>query len=160
MVYQLPGQPGALHQYQAHYDHYIGGQWVPPAGGQYFDVVTPITGKIYTKAARGTAADIEKALDAAHAAADVWGKTSATERATSTAMKIAELKRWAKAWNLTRKGCFSAWTLAKCFTAHSAPPLVQRNCWDFTADMIGEVVQQTLGTPAVLAQPAPVAAVA
>lgn len=81
MVYQLPGQPGALHQYQAHYDHYIGGQWVPPAGGQYFDVVTPITGKIYTKAARGTAADIEKALDAAHAAADVWGKTSATERA-------------------------------------------------------------------------------
>ena len=44
-------------------------------------MVTPITGKIYTKAARGTAADIEKALDAAHAAADVWGKTSATERA-------------------------------------------------------------------------------
>ena len=82
MAYALPGQSGALHQYQDRYDHYIGGQWVAPSGGEYFDVTTPITGKVYTKAARGTAADIEKALDAAHAAADAWGKTSPTERST------------------------------------------------------------------------------
>ena len=33
MSYVLPGQSGALHQYQAQYDNYIGGQWVPPATG-------------------------------------------------------------------------------------------------------------------------------
>ncbi|MBD9400598.1 aldehyde dehydrogenase family protein [Comamonas sp. CMM02] len=89
MSYVLPGQSGALHQYQAQYDNYIGGQWVPPATGTYFDVVTPITGSVYTKAARGTAADIEKALDAAHAAADAWGKKSVTER-SNILLQIAD----------------------------------------------------------------------
>lgn len=89
MSYVLPGQSGALHQYQAQYDNYIGGQWVPPATGTYFDVVTPINGRVYTKAARGTAADIEKALDAAHAAADAWGKKSVTER-SNILLQIAE----------------------------------------------------------------------
>lgn len=89
MSYVLPGQPGALHQYQAQYDNYIGGQWVPPANGEYFEVVTPITGQTYTRAARGTAADIEKALDAAHAAADAWGSTSPTER-SNILLQIAD----------------------------------------------------------------------
>ena len=89
MAYVHPGQPGATHQYQERYDNYIGGQWVPPANGEYFDVVTPISGKVYTKAARSTAADIEKALDAAHAAAIEWGKTSATER-SNILLQIAE----------------------------------------------------------------------
>ena len=89
MSYVLPGQSGALHQYQAQYDNYIGGQWVPPASGTYFDVVTPINGSVYTKAARGTAADIEKALDAAHAAADAWGKKSVTER-SNILLQIAD----------------------------------------------------------------------
>ncbi len=40
-----------------------------------------LTGKVFTKAARSTAEDIELALDAAHAAKDAWGKTSAAERA-------------------------------------------------------------------------------
>ncbi|MBF6631305.1 MAG: aldehyde dehydrogenase family protein, partial [Comamonas sp.] len=89
MIYAFPGQSGALHQYQKQYDHYIGGQWVAPANGEYFDVVSPINGSVYTKAARGTAADIEKALDAAHAAADAWGKTSPTER-SNILLQIAE----------------------------------------------------------------------
>ena len=89
MSYVLPGQPGALHQYQAQYDNYIGGQWVPPANGEYFEVVTPITGQTYTRAARGTAADIEKALDTAHAAADAWGRTSPTER-SNILLQIAD----------------------------------------------------------------------
>ncbi|MEZ2738476.1 acetaldehyde dehydrogenase ExaC [Comamonas jiangduensis] len=89
MAYALPGQSGALHTYQNRYDHYIGGQWVAPSGGAYFDVTTPITGKVYTQAARGTAADIEKALDAAHAAADAWGKTSPTER-SNILLQIAD----------------------------------------------------------------------
>ena len=89
MAYALPGQSGALHTYQDRYENYIGGQWIPPSGGEYFDVTTPITGKVYTRAARGTAADIDKALDAAHAAADAWGKTSPTER-SNILLQIAD----------------------------------------------------------------------
>ncbi|MEG3001272.1 MAG: aldehyde dehydrogenase family protein [Comamonas sp.] len=89
MAYALPGLSGALHKYQDRYDNYIGGKWVPPSKGEYFDVVTPINGKVYTKVARGTAADIDKALDAAHAAADAWGKTSATER-SNILLQIAD----------------------------------------------------------------------
>jgi len=63
------------------YDNYISGQWVPPANGAYFDNISPVTGQVVCQVARGTAADIELALDAAHAAKDAWGKTSSTERA-------------------------------------------------------------------------------
>jgi len=50
-------------------------------GGVYFDVSTPTTGAVFTKAARSGDADLELALDAAHAAADAWGKTSPASRA-------------------------------------------------------------------------------
>ncbi|WP_336959349.1 aldehyde dehydrogenase [Sphingobium aquiterrae] len=63
------------------YDNYIGGQWVAPATGQYFDNISPVTGQVICQVARGTAADIELALDAAHKAKDAWGKTSPAERA-------------------------------------------------------------------------------
>lgn len=75
--------------YKAKYDNYIGGKWVAPVKGEYFDVITPITGKAYTKAARSSAEDVELALDAAHAAADKWGKTSTTER-SNILLKIAD----------------------------------------------------------------------
>jgi aldehyde dehydrogenase len=68
MIYAMPGQAGAKVQYKSRYDNFIGGKWVAPVKGQYFDVVTPITGKPYTQVARSTAEDIELALDAAHAA--------------------------------------------------------------------------------------------
>lgn len=75
--------------YKAKYDNFIGGKWVAPVGGEYFDVITPITGLPYTKAARSGAADVELALDAAHAAADKWGKTSVQER-SNMLLKIAD----------------------------------------------------------------------
>ncbi len=75
--------------YKAKYDNFIGGKWVAPVAGEYFDVVTPITGKPYTKAARSGAADIELALDAAHKAAEAWGKTAPVERA-GILLKIAD----------------------------------------------------------------------
>ena len=75
MIYAAPGAEGAKIQYKARYDNFIGGQWQAPVGGQYFDVVTPINGQVYTQAARSTAEDIELALDAAHAAFKSWGKT-------------------------------------------------------------------------------------
>ena len=89
MIYAHPGEAGAKIQYKAKYDNFIGGKWVAPIKGQYFDVVTPISGKVYTQAARSTAEDIEAALDAAHAAADKWAKTSPTER-SNILLKIAD----------------------------------------------------------------------
>ena len=63
------------------YDNYIGGEWVAPAEGQYFDNVTPVTGQVLCQVPRSTAADIERALDAAHAAKAELGRTSTTQRA-------------------------------------------------------------------------------
>ena len=80
-IYAAPGTAGAKIDYKAQYDNFIGGKWVAPVNGQYFDVLTPISGKNYTKAARSSAEDIELALDAAHAAADAWGKTAPATRA-------------------------------------------------------------------------------
>jgi aldehyde dehydrogenase len=76
-----PGQPDALMAYQSRYDHYIGGEYVAPAGGGYFENPTPVTGQSFCEIARGTAPDVERALDAAHAAAPAWGRTSAAARA-------------------------------------------------------------------------------
>jgi aldehyde dehydrogenase len=89
MIYAAPGAAGAKVQFKSHYDNFIGGKWAAPVKGAYFDVVSPISGEIYTKAARSTAEDIERALDAAHAAADGWGKTAPAERA-NVLLKIAD----------------------------------------------------------------------
>src|SRR5450830_1798507 len=89
MIYASPGTVGAKIAYQAQYNNFIGGKWVAPVKGQYFDVITPISGKTYTKVARSTAEDIELALDAAHAAAVSWGRTPAAERA-GLLLKIAD----------------------------------------------------------------------
>ena len=71
MLYAAPGTAGAKIKFKPHYDNFIGGKWVAPVKGEYFDVITPISGKSYTQAARSGAEDIELALDAAHAAADI-----------------------------------------------------------------------------------------
>ncbi|ODV25385.1 MAG: aldehyde dehydrogenase [Rhodanobacter sp. SCN 68-63] len=67
--------------FKQRYDNYIGGRWVAPKAGRYFENITPITGKPFCEIARSDKDDIEAALDAAHAAKDAWGKTSAAERA-------------------------------------------------------------------------------
>ncbi len=76
--------------FKSKYDHYIGGEWVAPNSGEYFDNVSPIDGKVFTQAARGNAADIEKAVDAAHAAFVTWGKTAAAYR-SNILLKIAQV---------------------------------------------------------------------
>jgi aldehyde dehydrogenase len=63
------------------YDNFIGGKWTAPRSGKYFDNVSPVTGQVVCKIARSDAADVEAALDAAHAAKDAWGRTSVVERA-------------------------------------------------------------------------------
>ena len=89
MIYPAPGQAGAPLQFKAKYDNFINGQWTPPVKGAYYDNITPINGQAYCQAARSTAEDIELALDAAHAAADAWGRTSAGER-SNILLKIAD----------------------------------------------------------------------
>jgi aldehyde dehydrogenase len=89
MIYAAPGAADAKIAFKTRYDNFIGGQWTPPVKGEYFNVVTPTTGKPYTQAARSTAEDIELALDAAHAAADAWGKTDAATR-SNVLLRIAD----------------------------------------------------------------------
>ncbi len=89
MLYASPNTSGAKVDFKPRYDNFIGGRFVPPVKGQYFDVVTPISGTVYTQAARSTAEDIELALDAAHAAAAKWAATAPAERA-NLLLKIAD----------------------------------------------------------------------
>ncbi|MGO3758714.1 MAG: aldehyde dehydrogenase family protein, partial [Agrococcus casei] len=88
-VYANPGTDGAVVSFKSRYEHYIGGQWVAPVKGQYFENPTPVTGQTFCEVGRGTAEDIEAALDAAHAAAPAWGKTPVAERA-GIIQKIAD----------------------------------------------------------------------
>ncbi|TBW36461.1 aldehyde dehydrogenase family protein [Siculibacillus lacustris] len=67
--------------FRGRYDNFIGGKWVAPVDGRYFDNVSPINGHKICEIARSGAADIELALDAAHAAKDGWGKTNVAQRA-------------------------------------------------------------------------------
>lgn len=78
--------------FKAHYDNFIGGKFVAPVKGEYFDNISPIDGKVYTKAARSRKEDIELALDAAHAAFDTWSKTSAAY-STIEMIKIANVMK-------------------------------------------------------------------
>ena len=71
------------------FDNFIGGKWVAPVRGQYFDNLSPISGQVLAQVARSTAEDIELALDAAHAAKDAWGRTPAAER-SKILLKIAD----------------------------------------------------------------------
>jgi aldehyde dehydrogenase len=89
MLYALPGNANAPLAFKKRYDNFINGKFVAPVSGEYFDVITPINGLVYTQAARSNEADIELALDAAHAAAAKWGATSPAERA-NVLLKIAD----------------------------------------------------------------------
>src|SRR5690349_13711867 len=80
-VFARPGTAGALMSFESRYDNFIGGEWVAPAAGRYFENLTPVIGRPFCEVARSDADDIEKALDAAHAAAPKWGKTAPAERA-------------------------------------------------------------------------------
>lgn len=66
--------------YKRKYDNFIGGQWVAPVSGEYFENISPITGKPFCQVARSGAQDVELALDKAHAARRAWGKTSVMDR--------------------------------------------------------------------------------
>lgn len=89
MIYAQPGSENAIVNFKSHYDNFIGGEWVKPTGGEYFDNISPINGKPYCKVARSGEADINLALDAAHNIREKWAKTSAAER-SNLLLRIAD----------------------------------------------------------------------
>ncbi len=89
MLYAMPGSDEAIFNFKSRYENFIGGEWVPPAEGKYFDNITPVTGEVFCEIPRSSVADLRMALDAAHGAADAWGKTSATER-SNVLLKVAD----------------------------------------------------------------------
>ncbi|CAD5377998.1 aldehyde dehydrogenase B [Pseudomonas sp. OF001] len=89
MIYAQPGTAGAIVSFKPRYGNFINGEFVAPVKGQYFTNTTPVTGEVIAEFPRSTAEDIELALDAAHAAADAWGRTSVQDRA-NILLKIAD----------------------------------------------------------------------
>src|SRR6201996_7542725 len=85
-----PAHYGFEVPFKKQYENYIGGRWVEPVEGRYFDNVTPVTGKLLCRVPRSGAADVEKALDAAHKAKAAWGRTSVTER-SNLLIRIAQV---------------------------------------------------------------------
>lgn len=90
MIYAKPGSADAVVSFKARYENFIGGEWVAPVHGKYFENPTPVTGEVICEIPRSDAADIELALDAAHAAKTGWAATSVTAR-SNILLKIADV---------------------------------------------------------------------
>ena len=90
MAFSTLNNLGIKSPFKEKYDNFIGGKWIKPVDGKYFENITPISGKPFCEVARSNEKDIELALDAAHAAKDAWGKTSTTDRA-NILLKIADV---------------------------------------------------------------------
>lgn len=108
MRYANPNTPGAKVTFQDRYDNFVGGKWTPPVKGQYFDNVTPVTGKVFCKVARSTAEDVEQALDAAHKAAPGWGRTPVAQRAALLEQIAARMQQ-----NLEKLAVAETWDNGK-----------------------------------------------
>lgn len=89
MIYAKPGTPESVISFKSRYENFIGGEWVAPVKGEYFNNITPVTGEVICEIPRSGEADIELALDAAHKAREAWGKTSVQER-SNILLKIAD----------------------------------------------------------------------
>ncbi|NNN10497.1 MAG: aldehyde dehydrogenase family protein [Acidimicrobiaceae bacterium] len=80
-VYAAPGTPGSIVNFKSRYENWIGGEWVAPKAGNYFENVSPVNGKAFCEVARSDSDDIELAIETAHRAFIGWSKTSVAERA-------------------------------------------------------------------------------
>ncbi|ABM04260.1 Aldehyde dehydrogenase (NAD(+)) [Psychromonas ingrahamii 37] len=89
MIYSNPGSEGSVVTFKEKYENFIGGEWVAPVKGNYFNNTTPVTGEVICQIPRSSAEDIDLAIDAAHAAKDAWGQTSVQDRA-NILLKIAD----------------------------------------------------------------------
>lgn len=82
MQYANPNTEEAVVHFKEQYDNFIGGKYVAPTRGNYFENTSPVNGEVFCKIARSTKEDVELAVDAADKAKNEWGRTSVTERAT------------------------------------------------------------------------------
>ncbi len=89
MIYAQPGSENALITFKTRYENFIGGEWVPPVEGEYFENITPVTGSVICEIPRSGEKDINLALSAAEKAKEVWGKTPVAMRA-NVLLKIAD----------------------------------------------------------------------
>jgi len=89
MIYAAANDLASKVHFKKRYANFIGGDWVEPVDGEYFENISPVNGKVFCEIPRSTHKDIELALDAAHTAKDAWGKTSVTER-SRVLLKIAD----------------------------------------------------------------------
>ncbi|WNK19619.1 aldehyde dehydrogenase [Halomonas piscis] len=89
MIYANPGDTDALITFEQRYGNYIGGEFVPPVNGEYFDNVSPVNGDVFCEIPRSSGEDVDKALDAAHAAAPEWGSTAPAARG-NVLLRIAD----------------------------------------------------------------------
>jgi aldehyde dehydrogenase len=78
--YKAPNTEGSLLHFKPRYENFIGGEWVPPVNGEYFDNPSPVDGKVFTKVPRSQKEDIELALDKAHQAKEKWANTPPAKR--------------------------------------------------------------------------------
>ena len=108
MIYANPGSADAVINFKDRYENFIGGEWVAPVKGVYFNNLTPVTGEDFCEIPRSSAEDIELAIDAAHAAKDDWGKTSVQER-SNILLKIADRLEE----NLTKLALAETWDNGK-----------------------------------------------
>ncbi|WP_412971035.1 aldehyde dehydrogenase family protein [Glaciecola sp. MF2-115] len=90
MIYANPGSEGSVITFKPRYENFIGGEWVAPVKGEYFDATSPVDGSVIAQIPRSTSEDVEKALDAAHAAKQAWADTSVAER-SGLLLKIADI---------------------------------------------------------------------
>ena len=95
-------------EFKSRYENFVGGQWTPPVGGEYFANSSPIDGNDFCEVPRSKAADIELALDAAHKAAPTWTTTAVAER-SSLLLKIADRMEQ----NLERLAAVETWDNGK-----------------------------------------------
>jgi aldehyde dehydrogenase len=89
MIYSNPGSEGSVVTFKEKYENFIGGEWVAPVKGNYFNNTTPVTGEVICQIPRSSAEDIDLAIDAGYAAKDAWGRTSVQDRA-NILLKIAD----------------------------------------------------------------------
>lgn len=89
MIYQQPGQAGAVVNFKSRYQNFIGGKWCEPVNGRYMENVSPVNGAVFCEVPRSDAQDVDMAVQAAQQAFETWSKTAVADRA-NVMLRIAD----------------------------------------------------------------------
>ncbi len=144
-----PGEYGFPLKLKARYDNFIGGEWVAPADGEYYQNLTPVTGQLLCEVASSGKRDIDLALDAAHKVKDKWAHTSVQDRA-AILFKIADRMEQ----NLELLATAETWITANPF----AKPVLRMYRWRLTISAISPRVfgRRKVGSVKLIAKPWPI----